>query len=239
MKLTIIETGLVPEAIRGAFEDYPAMFRHMMNAVGSFDYDTVSVIREDALPAPDMLEAVLITGSPAGVYDDEPWIAPLSEFIRDAAAAGLPQVGICFGHQILAEALGGKVVKSEKGWGVGRHVYDVVACPSFLDETCPPTIAAAVSHQDQVVELPPGAGVIARSDFTPFAGLYYPDAPALSFQCHPEFSDAYSAALYSIRRNRLGEAATDAAMESLELPGDHMRLARWIAAFLEAHSPDR
>jgi GMP synthase-like glutamine amidotransferase len=116
------------------------------------------------------VEAVMITGSPAGVYDDEAWIGPLADFIRAGAAAGVPQVGICFGHQILAEALGGKVIKSDKGWGVGRHTYDVVACPGFVSETCPPTVSAAVSHQDQVVALPPGAEVIAASDFTPLPG---------------------------------------------------------------------
>jgi GMP synthase-like glutamine amidotransferase len=239
MKLTILETGLVPEVIRGDFEDYPAMFRHMMSGVGTYTFETVSVIRGEALPDPAGLDAVMITGSPAGVYDAEPWIDPLMDFIRSAAASDVPQVGICFGHQILAEALGGKVIKSEKGWGVGRHTYDVVVCPAFAEEVCPATISAAVSHQDQVVALPPGAHVIAASDFTPFAGLYYPDAPAFSFQCHPEFADAYSAALYSARRARLGEVLTDGALESLELEGDHARLARWIAGFLKAHGRER
>lgn len=239
MKLTILETGLVPEPIRGDFEDYPAMFRHMMSGVGTYSFETVSVIRGEALPDPAGLDAVMITGSPAGVYDNEPWIRPLMDFIRGAAAASVPQVGICFGHQILAEALGGKVIQSEKGWGVGRHTYDVVACPAFAGEACPATISAAVSHQDQVVALPPGAHVVAASDFTPFAGLYYPDAPAFSFQCHPEFADAYSAALYSLRRDRLGEGLTDEALESLELEGDHARLARWIAGFLKSHVRER
>lgn len=239
MKLTIIETGLVPEAIRGDFEDYPAMFRQMMAGVGAFEFDTVSVVKGDVLPDPEYLDAVMITGSPAGVYDDEGWIGPLMDFIRAGANARLPQVGICFGHQIIAEALGGKVVKSDKGWGVGRHTYDIVACPRFIQEACPPTVSAAVSHQDQVVTLPPGAEVIAASDFTPFAGLYYPDAPALSFQCHPEFADSYSAALYSLRRPRLGKSLTGQALESLELEGDHTRLARWTAEFLTAHRRGR
>jgi len=239
MKLTIIETGLVPEPIRGDFVDYPAMFRHLMSGVGTYDFDTVSVVKGEALPDPDHVEAALITGSPAGVYDDEAWIGPLIDFIRAGAGAGVPQVGICFGHQILAEALGGKVIKSDKGWGVGRHTYDVVTCPSFVSETCPPVISAAVSHQDQVVALPPGAEVIAASDFTPYAGLYYPDAPALSFQCHPEFEDVYSAALYSLRRPRIGETLTDQALESLEIEGDHARLARWTAGFLAAHRRER
>jgi GMP synthase-like glutamine amidotransferase len=239
MKLTIIETGLVPEPIRGDFEDYPAMFRQMMTGVGQYEFETVSVIQNQPLPALNTVEAVMITGSPAGVYDDEAWLGPLADFIRAGAAAGVPQVGICFGHQIMAEALGGSVVKSEKGWGVGRHTYDVVACPGFIKEACPPTVSATVSHQDQVVSLPPGAEVIAASGFTPFAGLYYPEAPALSFQCHPEFADRYSAALYSLRRPRLGEALTDQALESLEIEGDHTRLARWTAEFLNAHRRGR
>ena len=239
MKLTIIETGLVPEPIRGDFEDYPAMFRHMMSGVGTYEFDTVSVIKGEALPDPGEVEAVLITGSPAGVYDDDTWIGPLTDFIRAGARAGVPQVGVCFGHQILAEALGGEVVKSDKGWGVGRHTYDVVTCPAFVSESCPPSLSAAVSHQDQVVTLPPGAQLVAASDFTPFAALYYPEAPAFSFQCHPEFADAYSAALYSLRRPRIGETLTDQALESLEIEGDHTRLARWTAEFLSAHARGR
>ncbi|MEZ5946155.1 MAG: glutamine amidotransferase [Hyphomonas sp.] len=239
MKLTIIETGLPPAPLRDRFDDYPAMFRQMMSAVGDYTFETIPLVKGASLPDPSGLDAVMMTGSPAGVYDDEPWIAPLQDFIRGAAAADVPQVGICFGHQILAEALGGKVVKSEKGWGVGRHTYEVLACPDFVTDGCPPVISAAVSHQDQVVLRPPGAEVIAASEFTPYAGLYYPEAPAFSFQCHPEFDDTFSSALYDLRRDRLGEAMTGQAISSLKQTGDHARLARWIGAFLTAHSRGR
>ncbi|KCZ91610.1 type 1 glutamine amidotransferase [Hyphomonas johnsonii] len=235
MKLTIVETGLVPEPIRASFVDYPGMFRALLRASDpQLEFDTVSVIKGESLPDPASLDAVLITGSPAGVYDDAPWIAPLMDFARAAAATGTPQVGICFGHQLLAAALGGKVIKSPKGWGVGRHTYDVLACPDFAARKCPDSIAIAVSHQDQVVELPPGADVIARSDFTPYAGLYYAKGPAISFQCHPEFDDSYSAALYTARADRLGPAAADA-VASLARPGDNALVGAWIADFLKRH----
>ncbi|KDA03432.1 type 1 glutamine amidotransferase [Hyphomonas oceanitis] len=234
MKLTIIETGLVPEPIRASFVDYPGMFRALIRASDpSISFETVSVIKGESLPNPARLEAILITGSPAGVYDDEPWMAPLMDFIRAAATAEVPQVGICFGHQAIAEALGGKVIKSPKGWGVGRHTYDVEACPGLVAKNCPKTISVAVSHQDQVVTLPPGAEVIARSDFTPHAGLHYAQAPALSFQCHPEFDDTYSAALYTARKERLG-AAAEAAVSSLATPNDNDVLGSWITGFLKA-----
>jgi GMP synthase-like glutamine amidotransferase len=234
MKLTIIETGLVPEPIRQDFDDYPEMFRRLMSvAEPDMEFETVSVIKGEALPEVAGLEGVLITGSPAGVYDNEPWIAPLVQFIREAAIARVPQVGICFGHQIMAEALGGKVIKSPKGWGIGRHTYDVKACPDWMGGDCPTTISVPVSHQDQVVELPPGASVLARSDFTPLAAIEYGKTPAISFQCHPEFDADYSAALYTIRKGRpLAENAVDMAIGSLERPLDNQRLGSWIARFL-------
>jgi GMP synthase-like glutamine amidotransferase len=239
MKLTILETGLVPEAIRGDFEDYPAMFRKLFGAIDpEMTFETISVIKGKTLPDPASLEAVLITGSASGVYDDLPWIAPLLDFIRAAADVDVPQIGICFGHQALAEALGGKVIKSPKGFAAGRHTYDVLACPDLPADDCPKTISIAASHQDQVVVLPPCAEVIAKSDFTPFAGLYYAKSPAISFQCHPEFSDAFSAALYRSRRERLG-AATEPAVESLQIADDNQLVARWIAGFLKAHDRER
>ncbi|MAN45234.1 MAG: type 1 glutamine amidotransferase [Alphaproteobacteria bacterium] len=236
MKLTIIETGLVPEMIRQDFEDYPAMFRRLIGAADpDLQYETVSVITGEELPEVAGLDAVLITGSPAGVYDSDPWIAPLMQFIREAAGAGVPQVGICFGHQVMAEALGGKVIKSPKGWGIGRHTYEMKACPDWIGEACPASISVPVSHQDQVVALPPGASVLAASEFTPYAAIDYGALPAMSFQCHPEFNPQYSAALYAARKGRpLTDEAVKAAISSLEQPLDNQRLGRWIAAFVRS-----
>lgn len=241
MKLTIIETGLVPEPIRASFVDYPCMVRALVRTSDpDMEFETVSVIKADVLPDPYQLDAILITGSPAGVYDDDPWIAPLMDFIRSAADAGVPQVGICFGHQIMAEALGGKVIKSPKGWGIGRHTYEIRACPDWLAD-CPATVSVGVSHQDQVVVLPPGATLLATSQFTPIAAIDYAHTPAISFQCHPEFSAAYCAALYTIRKGgALSEEAVDAAIQSLCLPLDTQRLGKWITAFFRAsYQPKR
>lgn len=233
MKLTIIETGLVPAAIRGQFPDYPGMFRRMFaQDTSAFDCETVSVVKGAALPDPAMLDAVLYTGSPAGVYDPEPWIAPLTDFIRRAAMARTPQVGICFGHQIMGEALGGKVVKSGKGWGIGCHTYEIVQRPDWAGVPCPSTLSIAVSHQDQIVLCPPSASIIAKSAFTPVAGLSYEAFPAISFQCHPEFEPDYAAALYNARRALLGDERVAAAVASLGGECDRRLLAGWIISFL-------
>lgn len=236
MKLTIVETGQAPLVIRDQFPSYPEMFRQMFaSADPGIVCETVSVVKGEALPDPSQAGALLYTGSPAGVYDDEPWIGPLMDFIRAAAQAKTPQVGICFGHQIMAEALGGKVVKSGKGWGVGRHTYDIAATPGWR-EAAPDKISVAVSHQDQVVIKPASASVVAASGFTEFAGLNYEGFPALSFQCHPEFAPDFSAALYSARRGvSLPEEVADAAVASLGDGGDRKFLAKWIAGFLRAN----
>ncbi len=232
MKLTIIETGQVPAPIRADWPDYPAMFASLLGeADPSLAFETVALERGAPLPDPAGLDAVLLTGSPAGVYDPEPWIAPLLDFIRWAAAEGTPAIGICFGHQAMAQAFGGKVVKSDKGWGVGRHVYDRVAPAPWMGEPPPERLALLVSHQDQVVAAPPGASVLARSDFTPYAALSYAAGPAISFQGHPEFTPAYAQALYGLRRAALGPRH-DEAIASLEAPLDSGRVAAWMTTFL-------
>lgn len=232
MKLTILHTGDAPAPLRERFPAYPEMIRHMFEAVGArFDYETIRVHDGEALPDPGGPEGVVITGSPAGVYDDLPWLAPLRAFIGEAYAARVPMLGICFGHQIMADALGGTVRKSEKGWGMGRHTYQVTQRPPFLggDRT---SYAIVCSHQDQVIEPPAEAEVFLASDFTPFAGLVYRNGAAVSVQPHPEFSDEYARELAELRRGRAPDATVDAALASFATPSDSRELARHLAAFL-------
>ncbi len=231
MKISIVETGRPPEPLRQDWPDYPAMLETLIaRADDGFSYQTVSIPAGDALPDPAGLDAVLITGSAAGVYDDEPWISPLFDFIRAAAAARTPQFGICFGHQAIAEALGGKVVKSPKGWGVGRHEYAIAHRPGWMAGG-PDRFALAVSHQDQVIAAPPDAQVIATSPFCEYAGLAYDHAPAASLQGHPEFHPAFGASLHALRAERIGRHRVSEAAESLAAPLDTRRVAGWIAAF--------
>lgn len=126
------------------------MFSRMFDEAGvAFDYEAVPVFDGAAFPDPAKLEAILITGSAAGVL--RPFrraLHPLRAFIRTAYAADTPMLGICFGHQIMADALGGDVRKSEKGWGLGRHTYGVASRPPFL-ATDLPELSIACSHQDQ------------------------------------------------------------------------------------------
>ncbi len=232
--LTIIETGRPPENIVGAWPLYPEMFEDLLAPfLPDWTYDAVALSEGALLPDPAGLDAILITGSPAGVYEDTPWMTPLMDFIRNAAAAQTPQVGICFGHQAIAYALGANVAKSDKGWGIGRHVYDITASQDWMGIAPPSTFSLGVSHQDQVLSLPPGAALIGGNDFCPFAALAYPQANAISFQGHPEYSAEFSCALYGVRKGtRLSVEMVDAAEQSLEMPIDNGLVGHWIAAFL-------
>ena len=226
MKLAILETGKPPAPLIADYGTYPEMFRDLLGdgfEVQSFDAEA------GALPAdPTDHDGYLLTGSPAGVYEDLPWLAPLSAFIR--AARKQKMVGICFGHQIMAEALGGHVEKSAKGWGAGLHTYPIVSQEPWMDEV--PAVSVPASHQDQVVQPPPNSDVIASSIFTPYAALAWRDRPAISFQFHPEFSPAFAKALIEQRYDRVPDP--DAAIASLDAPNDNARVGEWIRRFLSA-----
>lgn len=228
MNLGILETGAPPAPLSDRFPGYADMMRRMLGpAFRARVYD----VRAGELPA-DATEcdAWLITGSASGVYDGDPWIAALEDFLRSASGAA-PMVGICFGHQVMASAFGGEVVKSPKGWGAGLHAYDVFEAQSWMDSAAP--IRLSVSHQDQVTTPPPGAKVIAGSDFTPYGMLAYPERRALSLQAHPEFEADFTRALIESRRgSRMDEALADTAIASLAGDDDRERVAVWLRRFL-------
>ena len=229
MKIGILAAGDTPTKLALRFGHYPAMFEGLLAGRG-YDWRTYDV-RGGELPAEAAeCAAYLVTGSAASVYEADPWIGALLAFLR-AARGRAKLVGVCFGHQAMAEALGGKVIKSPKGWGIGLHSYGVGEHRAWMDAGGAFSLSA--SHQDQVVELPADARVLAGSDFCPNGMLEY-EGGAISCQLHPEFAPDYSISLIEGRRGiRFPEDQADAAIASLKRPDDHERVAGWIARFLE------
>lgn len=228
-RIGILETGAPPRSLQPEFGTYGAMFEQLLG--DGFATRVFHVEHMELPERPEDCDGYLITGSPAGVYDDLPWIEPLKRFLREAKGK-VPLVGVCFGHQIMAEAFGGRVAKSDKGWGLGLHDYDVRMPMPWMGEA-PPRIAVPVSHQDQVTIPPPAARVVAGSDFTPFGMLAYEDQPAISMQCHPEFDPQFVAALLDRQRAMLGDKAVTAAQATLERPNDRATVTAWIRRFFE------
>ena len=229
-RITIIETGAVPQEHRERHGSFPDMFERMIRPEDpAATVEVISIPNGDALPDPGKLEAVLITGAAAGVYDGLDWIAPLEDFVRKAHVNKTPMVGVCFGHQLIAQALGGTVRKSENGWGIGRHVYRVLPENGIIEGEA---VAIAASHQDQVIEPPSDALTILSSEFTPHAGLLYANGTTLTVQPHPEFDVAFAQVCCDLRDGKAPDHVVATARASLAEPMDNAKLGAAITRFL-------
>ncbi|MBD3765515.1 MAG: type 1 glutamine amidotransferase [Rhodobacterales bacterium] len=228
MRIGILQTGHAPDALIGQSGDYPAMFARLLDGYG-FTFRAWAVVDMDFPASIHDADGWLLTGSRHGAYEDLPFIPPLQAFIRDAYAAGVPLVGICFGHQIIAQALGGRVEKFAGGWAVGPTAYD------FGGET----VTLNAWHQDQVTELPPGAQVVATNDHCRNAALVYGDR-ALTVQAHPEFSPDFLGGLMRTRgRGVVPGPLLDAAAARLDTPLNDRAIADRIARFFLQPRPNR
>ncbi|CEG58450.1 glutamine amidotransferase-related protein [Legionella fallonii] len=233
MNLGILKCDSVSDMFVAEHGQYPQMFASLLCSVDPNLRFTVFDAEQGELPSHvDAADAYLITGSRHGVNDGFPWIAQLEEFIRSLHVVQKKVIGICFGHQLIAKALGGTVIKSPKGWGVGMSQNTVVQVKEWMKPQ-QHSFNVLVSHQDQVIDLPEEAEVLAYNDFCPFymvqVGEHF-----FTIQGHPEFTKAYSRALMVSREDTLNEAEFERGVKSLELHEDADLVARWIINFLNA-----
>ncbi len=219
MKIGILLTGHVPEALAPELGDYDGMFMSLLRGE-DFSFETWNVVDMVFPPGPEAADGWLITGSRHGAYEDLPFIPPLEDFIRAAHAADRPLVGVCFGHQIVAQALGGKVEKFPGGWSVGRQGYNWQGSTVHLNAW----------HQDQVVERPEGATVVASSDFCANAALLYGDR-IFTVQAHPEYGPAELGGLITHRSAAVEPDRVAAARETLADPLDSAEVGRMMGRF--------
>jgi GMP synthase-like glutamine amidotransferase len=221
MKIGILVAGHVAPALVDTHGEYDRIIAEWLGGHG-FDFESWFVVDGDFPAGPDVADGWIISGSRHGAYEDHAWIPPLEQFIRDIVTAGRPLVGICFGHQIIAQALGGRVEKVGRGWAVGRTTYDTPDGPLTLDAW----------HQDQVVALPEGAEILAANDFCPVAAMKI-GPRVLTYQPHPEFTAAYTRGLLTHRGpGVVPDALLAAATAETGRPNDSARVATDVAEFL-------
>jgi GMP synthase-like glutamine amidotransferase len=234
--IAILRTDEVLPQFVGRHGDYPDMFAALLEQAAAKRKPPVRLklttydARHAQLPDPDSHPAYLITGSRLSVYDDEPWIGVLADFMEDVLRAGGKVIGICFGHQLMAHFFGGLTEPAEKGWAVGVQENRIVSAEPWMENGVE-RLNLISSHKDQVTRLPDGAKLIATSDFCPVGGFVMGDQ-VLTLQGHPEFEKAYSRDLMVMRREMLGEETFRLGVASLDRETDDERVGEWILNFV-------
>ncbi|NSX54744.1 type 1 glutamine amidotransferase [Parasulfitobacter algicola] len=224
MKIGILQCGHTPDEIAARYGAFSVLFERMLDGHG-FTFQTWNVVDMIFPDTIDQADGWLLTGSKHGAYENHAFIPLLEGFIRDTYADGRPMVGICFGHQIIAQALGGRVEKFSGGWAVGRHVYHFDGRGDM---------AVNALHQDQVIQVPQGAKVIASSPHCANAALVY-DNRILTVQPHPELTNSVMKDYITARRGTgtFPDALMDQAMALTDVPLNSDQMATDLALFLK------
>ncbi|HZS05257.1 MAG TPA: gamma-glutamyl-gamma-aminobutyrate hydrolase family protein [Blastocatellia bacterium] len=238
MNVGLLECDHVLERYRHIAGDYREMFAALFSRhAPQLTLRPFNVCNGEFPATVDACDAYLCTGSRHSVYEDVDWINSLKGFVRQAYEAGRPFVGICFGHQMLAEALGGKTAKAPQGWGVGIHDVEIVRSEPWMqpEQT---NCRLQYMHQDQVQRLPGRGVLLAESDHCPVAMFRVGDT-MLGIQAHPEFLPAYCEALMLDRIERIGAERAAAGLASLGQATDEGVVTSWIARFCNLPAPTR
>ena len=233
MKINILLCDTFPGLLPPDIPSYEYLFENLFRKAGADPEFTVWRALDGALPQnPSDNGIYLITGSLCASYGDAPWILSLGEWICNAARNRIPMVGICFGHQLIAKALGGSVARFDGGWGGGVREMEVLE-PAMKEFFPDGKLHLLCDHFDQVITLPEGAEPLAESPFCRYEGFRIGDH-ILTFQGHPEYTVGYARHLLLNHSGHIAPEKRAAALESIE-KYDHqgVEAARFICRFFE------
>jgi len=235
MRIGLLQCDHVADDLIDINGDYQDMFSNLIYRQDDSVEISIYDLTVDQFPVDlEACDGYIITGSQFSAYDDIPWIDKAKLLVSDLHKANIPTIGICFGHQLIAESLGGKVEKAiDKGWGVGVQHWEIKSKSEWMGDKPSNKFSLLASHQDQVVNLPKDSKLIASSDFCPIAG--FQTGSMLTLQGHPEFSRDYNKALFSKRVERIGKETVDAAKESLNEEIDSDAVGSWMVEFIRHH----
>ena len=230
MNYCVLDNDVLDPEVAPLYTSYGAMFERLLRGAGAEGTFEIFNTTLGHYPASfDDFDAVLLTGSQADAFSQEPWVLALRALVEQLLQARKTLIGICFGHQLIALCLGARVGRAPQGWGVGRLTYQWHAPELAAGRT---ELSLLASHQDQVFDLPPGAKLLASSEFCPVAAFSV-DQHVFCVQPHPEFVEDYNAYLLGKRREVLGETVCNTGISGLALDHDGLVVARVMRAFME------
>jgi GMP synthase-like glutamine amidotransferase len=233
MKICVLENDVVDPDVCATYPGYGAMFERLFaKVVSDWEFDFFKTCHNQFPSDYHSYDAVLLTGSRADSFSNEPWIVTLREHVKHLIEKKTKMLGICFGHQLIALCLGSPVARAPQGWGLGCMTYTWNAATIPNSNSNRKTVSLLASHQDQVLELPPHATLLASSEFCPIAAFTL-DNHIFCVQAHPEFDTRYCAQLLDKRRTSITEAHYTSSYNSLTLEHDGEFIASSMVAFLQ------
>jgi GMP synthase-like glutamine amidotransferase len=232
MKIALLKCGTPPADLMHIAGDFSQMFFSLFSKVSSeISWQVYDLTKKEYPLSMDEVSGFISTGSGHSVYDDNPWINQYCDFVKNLFKKEKKFIGICFGHQMIAHALGGKTVNSNRGWGVGLKKIKIYKAMKWME---PPLSEyhLLVSHKDQVEILPPQAVLLGGNSHCPKAMFQLQDH-FLGIQAHPEFTSAFAKALMHKRAHFIESSIFEKALPTMNYQTHSLEMANWMLNFLK------